>query len=48
MTNFLTVDDCARLRGAKRKLLRQFDYILRDALVAVERSARTRPFRERG
>jgi hypothetical protein len=40
MMNFLTVDDCARLRGAKRKLLREFDHILRDTLAAVERRAR--------
>ena len=40
MTNFLTVTDCARLRGAKRKLLREFDRVLRDALVEVEQTAR--------
>ncbi len=40
MTNFLTVDDCARLQGAKRELLRKFDHTLRDTLVEVERSAR--------
>jgi hypothetical protein len=40
MTNFLTVDDCARFHGAKRKLLREFDRVLRDALVEVEQTAR--------
>lgn len=40
MTNFLTVDDCTKLGKAKRRLLREFDYVLRDALAATQRAAR--------
>ena len=40
MARFLTVDDCARLRGAERELLREFDNILRDTLLEVEQRAR--------
>ena len=37
---FPTVEDCAGLTGAKRKLLRDFDHLLRDALATTQRKAR--------
>jgi hypothetical protein len=38
--SFLTVDDCLSLGGAKRVLLREFDHLLRDALIATRHAAR--------
>jgi hypothetical protein len=37
---FPTVEDCAALSGSKRKLLREFDHLLRDALATTQRKAR--------
>jgi hypothetical protein len=37
---FLTIDDCAGLRGAKRDLLHELDHLLRDVLVATRYKAR--------
>jgi hypothetical protein len=38
--NFPTIDDCVALRGDRRALLHEFDYLLRDLLAATQHKAR--------
>ena len=38
--NFPTVSDCVALRGDRRDLLHEFDYLLRDLVAATQHKAR--------